>query len=300
MLLRSSVWKGYSRGCSIVSIVLAWKPLIHTTRDVPRSSQLLHVSLANSLFAYIYTAVNIVGFIASGVIISECMQCYDPLYISNALMTLFFVVILIIRTYAIWSRERYIFITLCISSSVSSGALLGQQRIWALTLREQITFVPALVVTELEVKSLKCRCFRYLAHPINLFIHTKIYQTTRGAVLLDMPALLSFLPTFSLHSRRQVSSIRITLKNWNPHSFQAIAVLTGIKAYRHGTFLNFATTNELKEFVHSTTFTRRLDFPNVQRWWVNLSLEVYCNWRWTVRTLLLCVSLRLAPNIYTW
>ncbi|PPQ92153.1 LOW QUALITY PROTEIN: hypothetical protein CVT25_008778 [Psilocybe cyanescens] len=81
--------------------------------------------ILNRYLPFIDTFLSLHRFIASGVLISE--------------------VILIIRTYAIWSRERYILITLCISSSVNSG-LLAQ---WT------ITFIPALVVTELEVRSLK-------------------------------------------------------------------------------------------------------------------------------------------------
>jgi len=97
-------------------------------------------------------------FIASGVIISEA--------------------ILILRTYAIWSRERYILITLCISSA--------------------ITFIPALVVTELEIKSLK-----YI--PSN---SPGCSLGSAGTIIIFAYILLAFSET-------------------------TIAVLTGIKAYRH-------------------------------------------------------------------
>ncbi|KAF8966820.1 hypothetical protein BDZ97DRAFT_606223 [Flammula alnicola] len=56
-------------------------------------------------------------------------------------------VILLLRTYAIWERRRSILVILCISSI--------------------ITFIPAVIVTELEIRSIQCRLSSYSSAPPN-------------------------------------------------------------------------------------------------------------------------------------
>ena len=73
-----------------------------------------------------------------------------------------------LRTYAIWERKRAILITLIILGSVSPGGILA---LACTETMSQGTFIPGIIVTQLEVESFACAlhelypCFNAIVYP---------------------------------------------------------------------------------------------------------------------------------------
>jgi hypothetical protein len=87
-------------------------------------------SLYQSCLRYAYQQRVLAGFIVCGIIISEGTP--NPsgyMAIPHSLMLSLYIVILLLRTYAIWEGKRAVLVILCISSVVRAPFLLAL-RVW--------------------------------------------------------------------------------------------------------------------------------------------------------------------------